>query len=49
MDTYVIWAGLLGALSAVSLLIGSIIGVSAQSLSLYVFKAARPADRQPPH
>jgi len=27
MDTYVIWAGLLGALSAVSLLIGSLIGV----------------------
>jgi CRP-like cAMP-binding protein len=30
MDTYVIWAGLLGAISAVSLLIGSIIGVSAR-------------------
>ena len=27
MDTYVIWAGLLGTLSAVSLLIGSLIGV----------------------
>ncbi|MFM8518540.1 MAG: cyclic nucleotide-binding domain-containing protein [Nevskiaceae bacterium] len=28
MDRYVIWAGLLGALSAVSLLLGSLIGVS---------------------
>ena len=27
MDIYVIWAGLLGALSAMSLLIGSLIGV----------------------
>jgi CRP-like cAMP-binding protein len=30
MDTYVIWAGILGALSAVSLLIGSLIGVTAR-------------------
>lgn len=28
MDTYVIWAGIFGALSAVSLLIGSLIGVA---------------------
>ena len=30
MDTYVIWAGILGALSAISLLIGSLIGVTAR-------------------
>jgi len=30
MDTWVIWAGVLGALSAVSLLIGSLIRVTAR-------------------